>query len=102
MDRHHVVEPAGSALHSKVEFRRKVEAGGIPYTYVVSNAYAGFFLSTLGQHNISVPPRDKVSIMGDGNVKGNISQHNILFFYTNKETDILNMLWLNLILCCFQ
>lgn len=42
-NRHRVVEPAGSALNSKVKFRRRVEAEGIPYTYVVSNAYAGFF-----------------------------------------------------------
>ncbi|XP_054825092.1 phenylcoumaran benzylic ether reductase Pyrc5-like [Prosopis cineraria] len=87
VDRHHVVEPAGSALNLKVNFRRKVEAEGIPYTYVVSNAFAGYFLPTLGQQNVTAPPRDKVSIIGDGNVKAIYVTEEDIGTYTIKAVE---------------
>ncbi|XLT57903.1 hypothetical protein HN873_050507 [Arachis hypogaea] len=70
VDRHNAVEPAASALAGKAKIRRAIEAEGIPHTCVVSNAFAGYFLSTLGQQGVTSPPRDKVAILGDGNVKG--------------------------------
>ncbi|QHO10737.1 uncharacterized protein DS421_15g492190 [Arachis hypogaea] len=69
VDRHNAVEPAASALAGKAKIRRAIEAEGIPHTCVVSNAFAGYFLSTLGQQGVTSPPRDKVAILGDGNVK---------------------------------
>ncbi|KAG4973368.1 hypothetical protein JHK87_030189 [Glycine soja] len=57
--------------------RRAIEAEGIPYTYVCSYAFAGYFLPTLGQENVTAPPRDKVVILGNGNVKGNIQINNM-------------------------
>jgi len=81
VDRQHVVEPGGSALDLKVKIRRTVEAEGIPYTFVVANAFAGYSLPTLGQQNVNAPPRDKVSILGDGNVKG---IHNIIISYAHS------------------
>jgi hypothetical protein len=74
IDRHHAVEPAASFFEQKAKIRRTIEAEGIPYTYVSCNAFAGYFLPTLGQQNVTAPPRDKVVILGDGNVKGNILQ----------------------------
>jgi hypothetical protein len=74
-DHHHAVEPLASFLAQKAQIRRAIEAEGVPYTYVVSNAFAGYFLPTLGQQNVTAPPRDKVVILGDGNVKGNILQN---------------------------
>lgn len=70
VDRHHAVEPVVSFFEQKVKIRRAVEAAGIPYTYVSSNAFAGFFLPTLWQQNVTAPPRDMVVILGDGDVKG--------------------------------
>ena len=70
VDRHHAVEPAASFFGLKAKIRRTIEAEGIPYTYIISNAFAGYSLLTLGQQNATAPPRDKVVILGDGNVKG--------------------------------
>jgi len=70
VDRSHAVEPAKTAYAVKARIRRSIEAEGIPYTYVSSNYFAGYFLPSLSQHGASAPPRDKVVILGDGNPKG--------------------------------
>ncbi|KAJ7953026.1 Isoflavone reductase-like protein [Quillaja saponaria] len=70
IDRHHAVEPAASFFQIKVNFRRAIEAEGVPYTCIISNAFAGYFLPNLGQENATGPPKDEVDILGDGNVKG--------------------------------
>lgn len=75
VDRVHAVEPVASLWALKTKIRRAVEAEGIPYTYVISNALAGYFLPTLAQPNATAPPRDKIIILGDGNPKG---------FYSNS------------------
>lgn len=69
-DHIHSVEPAKSMYAAKAEFRRAVEAEGIPHTFVVCNFFDGYFLSNLSQPDADVPPRDKVVILGDGNPKG--------------------------------
>ena len=66
------VEPAKSMYAAKAEFRRAIEAEGIPHTFVVCNFFDGYFLSNLSQPDASVPPRDKVVILGDGTPKGTI------------------------------
>lgn len=71
VDRVHAVDPAKTAFASKAQIRRAVEAEGIPFTYVSSNYFAGYFLPTLAQPGVTAPPRDKVVIPGDGNTKGN-------------------------------
>ncbi|KAL2988124.1 hypothetical protein AAZX31_11G068500 [Glycine max] len=43
------------------------EAGNIKA--LCSYAFAGYFLPTLGQENVTAPPCDKVVILGNGNVK---------------------------------
>ncbi|EXB91923.1 hypothetical protein L484_009016 [Morus notabilis] len=80
VDRVHAVEPAKSAFAVKAQIRRVVEAEGIPYTYVSSNYFAGYFLPTLAQPGLTAPPppRDKIVIYGDGNPKA----------VFNKEEDI--------------
>ena len=70
VDRLHAVEPAKSVFAIKVQIRRAIEAEGIPYTYVTSNFFAGYFLPTLVQPGATAPPKDKVIILGDGNPKG--------------------------------
>lgn len=69
-DQNHAVEPAARIYSVKASIRRAIEDEGIPYTFVSSFFFAGYFLSNLGQSNASVPPRDKVVILGDGNPKG--------------------------------
>ncbi|GAU47253.1 hypothetical protein TSUD_243460 [Trifolium subterraneum] len=55
VDRHHAVEPVASFFAQKAQIRRAIEAEGIPYTYVSSNAFAGYFLPTLAQQNVTTP-----------------------------------------------
>ncbi|OMO59205.1 NmrA-like protein [Corchorus olitorius] len=55
----HAVEPAASIFRIKAKIRRAIEAEGIPYTYISSNAFAGHFLPNLIQEKATVPPRDK-------------------------------------------
>ncbi|KAJ1415336.1 NmrA-like domain [Sesbania bispinosa] len=87
VDRHHAVEPVASFYEQKVKIRRAIEAAGIPYTYINSNAFAGYFIPTLGQQNVTAPPRDKVVILGDGNVKGVYVVEGDIGTYTIKTVD---------------
>jgi len=87
VDRHHAVEPVTSFFAQKVKIRRAVEASGIPYTYVSSNAFAGYFLPTLAQQNVTAPPRDKVVILGDGNVPAVYVKEEDIGTFTIKTVD---------------
>ncbi|KAI7733209.1 hypothetical protein M8C21_006173 [Ambrosia artemisiifolia] len=71
VDHQNALEPASSAFNGKKQIRRAIEAEGIPFTYVACNCFAGYFLPTLVQPGATAPPRDKVTILGDGNPKGN-------------------------------
>ena len=71
VDRTSAVEPAKSTFDVKVQIRRATEAAGIPYTFVSANLFAGYFIPTFSQPGATAPPRDKVVILGDGNVTGN-------------------------------
>jgi hypothetical protein len=83
MDVDHVnaVEPAKTAFAMKAQIRRAIEAAGIPYTYVPSNFFAAYYLPTLAQFGLTAPPRDKITILGDGNAKG------------NRQYDVINSLY---------
>jgi phenylcoumaran benzylic ether reductase len=87
VDRVHAVEPAKSAFAIKVQIRRKVEAEGIPHTYVASNCFAGYFLPTLMQPGATAPPRDKVIILGDGNPQAVFNKEDDIGKYTIKAVD---------------
>ncbi|KAJ4825690.1 Phenylcoumaran benzylic ether reductase Pyrc5 [Turnera subulata] len=82
VDREHAVDPAKTMFATKAKIRRTIEAAGIPYTYVVSNFFAGYFLPSLNQPGASVPPRDKVVILGDGNPKAVFNEENGIAAYT--------------------
>nr|XP_043614708.1 phenylcoumaran benzylic ether reductase POP1-like [Erigeron canadensis] len=69
VDRVTAVEPAKSAFARKAAIRRAIEAAGIPHTFVVCNGFAGYFLPTVGQMNTYTAPREKITILGDGNPK---------------------------------
>ncbi|EFH53297.1 predicted protein [Arabidopsis lyrata subsp. lyrata] len=75
VDRTVAIEPATATLSNynrKAQIRRAIEAAKIPYTYVVTGCFAGFFVPCLGQCHLRLtsPPRDKVSIYDSGNGKG--------------------------------
>ncbi|KAJ6346011.1 hypothetical protein OIU78_008625 [Salix suchowensis] len=53
----------------KAEIRRLVEAEGIPYTYISCNFLMSYLLPSLVQPGLKTPPRDKIRVFGDGNVK---------------------------------
>ncbi|GFZ10338.1 NmrA-like negative transcriptional regulator family protein [Actinidia rufa] len=81
------VEPAKSTFAMKAQIRRAVEAEGIPYTYLSSNFFAGYFLPTLAQFGLPAPPRDKVIIPGDGNPKAIFNNEHDIGTYTIKAVD---------------
>lgn len=87
VDRVHAVEPAKTAFATKAKVRRTIEAEGIPYTYVSSNFFAGYFLPTLAQPGVAAPPRDKVVILGDGNPKGVFNKEDDIGTFTIKAVD---------------
>ena len=82
MDRIHAVEPIEHHFRAKASIRRSIEAEGVPYTYLVSNGFAGYFLPNfrIGLAGATAPPRDKVEIIGDGNPKGISIKFNHLSF----------------------
>ncbi|CBI37669.3 hypothetical protein VitviT2T_003333 [Vitis vinifera] len=87
VDRLHAVEPAKSVFAIKVQIRRAIEAEGIPYTYVTSNFFAGYFLPTLVQPGATAPPKDKVIILGDGNPKAVFNKEDDIGTYTIRAVD---------------
>ncbi|XP_059279085.1 phenylcoumaran benzylic ether reductase TP7 [Lycium ferocissimum] len=94
VDNLNAVEPAKSTFAVKVQIRRAIEAEGIPYTYVACNYFAGYFLPTLAQPGATAPPppRDKVIIPGDGNVKAVFNEEHDIGTYTIKAVDDLRTL----------
>nr|CCC55425.1 phenylcoumaran benzylic ether reductase [Pinus pinaster] len=87
VDNSHAVEPAKSVFELKAKVRRAIEAEGIPYTYVSSNCFAGYFLPTLAQPGLTAPPRDKVVILGDGNAKAVYVNEEDIGVFTIKAVD---------------
>ncbi|GMH23388.1 hypothetical protein Nepgr_025231 [Nepenthes gracilis] len=89
VDRSTAVEPAKSAFATKAQIRRAIEAEGIPHTFVVCNCFAGFFLTTLAQPGLMAPPppKDKLIIMGEGNVKAVFNKEDDIGTFTIKAVD---------------
>ncbi|KAK4437756.1 Phenylcoumaran benzylic ether reductase POP1 [Sesamum alatum] len=71
----------------KSEIRRLVESEGIPYTYICCNFYTSYLLPSLVQPGLQAPPRDKVSIFGDGNVKGVFVKESDVAAFTISTVD---------------
>lgn len=84
IDRCRAVDPINANFQLKVQLRRAIEAEGIPYTYIVSNLFAGYSLSNFLQLGATAPPRDKVVIPGDGNVKAVFNAEHDIGVYTIK------------------
>ncbi|EOA35479.1 hypothetical protein CARUB_v10020689mg [Capsella rubella] len=101
VDRTSAHEPAKSYFAGKVEIRRAIEAEGVPYTYVVNNCSTAFYLRTLAQFQsgLTSPPRDKVTILGDGNAKAVFNNEEDTASYTimavNDERTLNKILYIN-------
>ncbi|XP_016441961.1 phenylcoumaran benzylic ether reductase TP7-like [Nicotiana tabacum] len=87
VDKANTVEPVKSLVDAKAQIRRAIESEGIPYTYVSSDCFDGFFLANLVQLQATAPPRDKIIIPGDGNVKAVFNEEHDVGTYTIKAVD---------------
>ncbi|KAF8080463.1 hypothetical protein N665_0944s0025 [Sinapis alba] len=89
VDRTLAIEPALSEFIMKAQLRRAIEAAEIPYTYVVTGCFAGFFVPSLGECHLGLrtPPTDKVSIYDTGDAKAIINTEEDIVAYTMKAVD---------------
>ncbi|KAH7682766.1 Saccharopine dehydrogenase NADP binding domain-containing protein [Dioscorea alata] len=87
VDRAHSIDPAKSLYSIISQQRRTIEASGIPYTFVVSNLFASYFLPTLAQAEATGPPTDKVLILGDGTPRAIIVKEEDIATYTIRAVD---------------
>jgi len=71
----------------KVEIRTALRESGIPYTLINSNSFAGYFIPTLAQQGLEAPPRDKITILGDGNAKAIYVDEDDIATITIKSVD---------------
>ncbi|XP_059433122.1 probable pinoresinol-lariciresinol reductase 3 [Corylus avellana] len=71
----------------KAEIRRLVEAEGIPYTCISCNFFMSFLVPSLVQPDLETPPRDKVTIFGDGNTKGVFVKESDVAAFTISAVD---------------
>ncbi|GFY89928.1 NmrA-like negative transcriptional regulator family protein [Actinidia rufa] len=71
----------------KAEIRHLVEAEGIPHTYICCNFFMSYLLPSLVQPGLKTPPKDKVMIFGDGNVKGVFMKESDVAAFTISAVD---------------
>jgi hypothetical protein len=101
------MKPTDVYFLSMVEIHNAIKAAGIPYTFVNSNCFASLILGSWvfrygslfsgswvfsfspspGQHELKTLPRDKVSILGDGNAKAIFNSEEDVGTFTIKAVD---------------
>ncbi|CAK9137825.1 unnamed protein product [Ilex paraguariensis] len=81
------LEPGNEPFEEKMKVRKAIEDAKIPFTYVSANCFAAFFAGNLAQFGSLVPPRDKVRLWGDGNVKVINLDEDDVATYTIKSID---------------
>jgi uncharacterized protein YbjT (DUF2867 family) len=64
------IKPIQDLYKPKAEIRNAIREAGIPHTFVNSNGFLVYFLSLIFKDNLQVPRSGKITIYGDGNVKG--------------------------------
>lgn len=89
------LEPGRVTFDEKMVVRRAIEEAGIPHTYVSANCFAGYFVGNLSQMCVLTPPKEKVCLYGDGNVKGTSYAFCLVnpknFLYSLRITSIYNI-----------
>ncbi|XP_027361229.1 isoflavone reductase homolog [Abrus precatorius] len=81
------LEPGRVTLEEKMTVRKAIEDANIPFTYVSANCFAGYFVGNLSQMGTLLPPRDKVLLYGDANVKAVFMDEDDVATYTIKTID---------------
>ncbi|KAL5205825.1 hypothetical protein ABZP36_034034 [Zizania latifolia] len=81
------LEPGRVSFDEKMEIRRAIEEVDIPHTYVSANCFAAYFCANLSQMKTLLPPKEKVRVYGDGNVKVIIVDEDDVGTYTIKSVD---------------
>ncbi|KAJ4728537.1 putative Isoflavone reductase [Melia azedarach] len=81
------MEPGRVTFDDKMVVRKAIEEGGIPYTYVSANCFAGYFLGGLCQPGRILPSKDHVLLLGDGNPKAIYVDEDDIAMYTMKAID---------------
>ncbi|KAL3538980.1 hypothetical protein ACH5RR_002346 [Cinchona calisaya] len=71
----------------KAEIRRLIEAEHIPYTYICCNFFMRYLLPSLVQPGLKSPPREKVTIYGDGTIKGVFVKQSDVAAFTIRSVD---------------
>ncbi|XP_030535334.2 isoflavone reductase homolog [Rhodamnia argentea] len=83
----HALAPGRITFDDKVTVRKAIEEARIPYTYVSANCFAGYFIGGLCDFNSLTPPKGKVHLYGDGNVKAIFVDEDDVGTYTIKAID---------------
>ncbi|XP_059308464.1 probable pinoresinol-lariciresinol reductase 3 [Lycium ferocissimum] len=87
-DRSQVSDLDHNFYSRKSEIRRIIEAEGIPHTYVCCNFFTSVLLPSLVQPGLKAPPRDEVTIFGDGTAKGVfVKENDVAAFAINTVDD---------------
>ncbi|TVU51750.1 hypothetical protein EJB05_03194 [Eragrostis curvula] len=83
----HALDPGRVTFDEKMELRRAIEEADIPHTYISANCFAGYFCPNLCQLGTLLPPKDKVHVYGDGNVKVIFVDEDDVATYTIRSID---------------
>ncbi|XP_020405904.1 isoflavone reductase homolog [Zea mays] len=83
----HALEPGRVTFDEKMDLRRAIEDANIPHTYVSANCFAAYFCPNLCQMRTLLPPKEKVHVYGDGNVKAIFCDEDDVATYTIKSVD---------------
>ncbi|KAI9153130.1 hypothetical protein LWI28_006418 [Acer negundo] len=81
------MEPGKITFDDKMKVRKAIEEGGIPFTYVSSNCFAGYFVGGLCQPAQLLPSKDSVVLFGDGNTPAIYVDEDDIAMYTIKAID---------------
>ncbi|XP_042388789.1 probable pinoresinol-lariciresinol reductase 3 isoform X1 [Zingiber officinale] len=68
-DKVHILGMDYDFYEKKAEIRRCIEKENLPHTYICCNFFQRYLLPSLVQPGLKAPPRDKVHIFGEGNIK---------------------------------
>ncbi|KQK00937.1 probable pinoresinol-lariciresinol reductase 3 [Brachypodium distachyon] len=66
----HISDMDHGFYEKKAEIRHLIEREDIPHTYICCNFFMRYLLPSLVQPGLHAPPRDEVTIFGEGNTKG--------------------------------
>jgi len=83
----HALEPGRATFDEKMEIRSAIKEANIPHTYVSANCFAAYFAANLSQMRTLLPPKEKVHVYGDGNVKVIFMDEDDVATYTIKSID---------------